>query len=81
MNLDCCVYDHRGSYRFPSRKDLADFYGISDGALKARHEDLVQTLDVMPADYRYFTGKTNPLDKLVEAAQMLEQLETRFREA
>ncbi len=63
------------------RKDLADFYGISDGALKARHDDLVETLDIMPADYRYFTGKDNPLDKLVEAAQMLEQLEARFREA
>jgi len=63
------------------RKDLAELYGISDSALKARHEDLVQILDVMPADYRYFTGKTNPLDKLVEAAQMLEQLEARFREA
>jgi tetratricopeptide (TPR) repeat protein len=63
------------------RRDLADYYGISDGALRARHDDLVQTLDIMPADYRYFTGEDNPLDKLVEAAQMLEQLEARFREA
>jgi len=63
------------------RRELAAFYGISDSALRARHEDLVNTLDVMPADYRYFTGKDNPLDKLVEAAQMLEQLEARFREA
>jgi hypothetical protein len=34
----------------------------------------------MPADYRYFTGEDNPLDKLVEAAQMLDELEMRFRE-
>jgi len=35
---------------------------------------------VMPCDYRYFTGQENPLDKLVEAAELLEQLEVRFRE-
>jgi hypothetical protein len=35
----------------------------------------------MPADYRYFTGDDNPLDKLVEAAQMLELLERRFQES
>ncbi len=64
-----------------TRKELADYYDISENALRARHDDLIQTLDVMPADYRYFTGKDNPLDKLVEAAQMLEQLEARFREA
>ena len=42
-------------------------------------ETLVRTLDVMPCDYRYFVGKENPLDKLVEAAAMLEELEERFR--
>jgi hypothetical protein len=41
--------------------------------------DLVKTLDVMPCDYRYFRGDQNPLDKLVEAAAMLEELEERFR--
>ena len=34
----------------------------------------------MPCDYRYFVGKENPLDKLVEAAELLEQLEARFQE-
>jgi len=34
----------------------------------------------MPCDYRYFTGLQNPLDKLVEAAELLEQLEERFNE-
>ena len=69
------------NFHHVARNKLADYYGISDGTLKARHDDLVDALDVMPADYRYFTGEDNPLDKLVEAAQMLEQLERRFREA
>lgn len=64
-----------------TRTEMAEAYGISESTLKARHDDLVETLDVMPADYRYFTGRENPLDKLVEAAQMLEQLERRFRES
>ncbi len=68
------------NFHHTKRKDLAGFYGISESALRDRHEDLVNTLDIMPADYRYFTGDDNPLDKLVEAAQMLEQLEARFRE-
>ena len=62
------------------RREIAAFYGVSDGAVRDRHSDLVNTLDVMPCDYRYFTGKENPLDKLVEAAELLEQLEARFRE-
>jgi len=36
-------------------------------------------LDIMPCDYRYFRGDENPLDKLVEAAVMMEELEERFR--
>jgi hypothetical protein len=63
-----------------TRQEIADFYGISDGAVRDRHEDLVHILDVMPCDYRYFVGKENPLDKLVEAAELLEQLEARFKE-
>jgi tetratricopeptide (TPR) repeat protein len=62
------------------RREIAALYGVSDGAVYDRHNDLVRTLDVMPCDYRYFTGKENPLDKLVEAAELLEQLEARFRE-
>ena len=62
-------------------KELSSFYGISANALRDRHNDLVRTLDIMPADYRYFTGDDNPLDKLVEAAQMLELLEERFQES
>ena len=63
------------------RRDIAAFYGISTGAVRDRHNDLVNVLDIMPCDYRYFTGKENPLDKLVEAAELLEQLEARFQES
>ena len=59
---------------------IAELYGVSEGAVRDRRNDLVRTLDVMPCDYRYFTGKENPLDKLVEAAELLEQLEARFLE-
>jgi tetratricopeptide (TPR) repeat protein len=62
------------------RQDIATLYGISDSAVRDRHVDIVNALDVMPCDYRYFVGKENPLDKLVEAAELLEQLEARFQE-
>jgi len=62
------------------RQEIATFYGVSDGAVRDHHNDLVRTLDVMPCDYRYFKGTENPLDKLVEAAELLEQLEARFKE-
>jgi tetratricopeptide (TPR) repeat protein len=63
-----------------SRPEIAAFYGISEGAVRDRHGDLVHILDVMPCDYRYFAGKENPLDKLVEAAELLERLEAQFQE-
>jgi tetratricopeptide (TPR) repeat protein len=62
-----------------SQRELADMYGVSPSTVRAYHNDLVQTLDIMPCDYRYFRGDDNPLDKLVEAAAMLEELEERFR--
>jgi tetratricopeptide (TPR) repeat protein len=61
-------------------KDLSEIYGVSDSSIRRHHNDLVETLDIMPCDYRYFRDKDNPLDKLVEAAAMLEELERRFRE-
>jgi len=63
------------------RYKIAEFYGVSDSAVRDRHRDLLDRLDVMPCDYRYFTGEENPLDKLVEAAELLEELEARFQEA
>lgn len=62
-----------------TQRELAALYGVSEQVLRQRFEELVTTLDVMPCDYRYFIGDQNPLDKLVEAAELLEQLETRFR--
>lgn len=61
------------------RKKVADAFGISEQSLKEKYDELVETLDIMPADYRYFTGEKNPLDKLVEAAQLLENLDEKFK--
>ena len=63
-----------------TRHSVASLYDISEKSLYDRHSDLVRVLDIMPCDYRYFTGDNNPLDKLVEAAELLEQLEARFQE-
>jgi len=62
------------------RSQIAAAYDISERSLKDKYDELVQTLDLMPADYRYFTGDKNPLDKLVEAAQLLEELDRKFHE-
>lgn len=59
--------------------ELANTYQISAETIRKHHETMVTRLDIMPCDYRYFTGKQNPLDKLVEAAELLEKLEDRFR--
>lgn len=64
-----------------SPEQIAGSYGVSEGALRDKYRHLVSTLDLMPADYRYFTGDENPLDKLVEAAQLLEEIYDRFHEA
>ncbi|HSH03613.1 MAG TPA: tetratricopeptide repeat protein [Anaerolineae bacterium] len=55
-----------------------EVYDISERSLKEKYNELVKTLDIMPADYRYFTGENNPLDKLVEAAQDLDKLYENF---
>lgn len=62
-----------------TQREIADLYDVSPSTVRAYHNDLVQALDIMPCDYRYFRGEENPLDKLVEAAAMLEELEERFR--
>lgn len=63
-----------------SRTAIAARFEVSEELLKDRNNHLVKVLDLMPADYRYFTGEDNPLDKLVEAAQMLDDLYDRFQE-
>lgn len=63
-----------------SRTAVAQAFGTTPQSLKTKYEEVVRTLDLMPADYRYFTGTENPLDKLVEAAQLLEELERQFQD-
>ena len=57
---------------------LASFYDVSAETVRKHNATLVEMLDIMPCDYRYFTSEQNPLDKLVEAAELLEKLEARF---
>lgn len=68
------------NFRRITQKEMAASYGVSEGALRSRHQELVDTLDIMPCDYRYFRGERNPLDMLVQAAVMLDKLERQFRE-
>lgn len=63
-----------------TRPQIAQAYGISERSLQQKYEQLDETLDLMPADFRYFCGEENPLDKVVEAAQLLEEMYGRFRE-
>jgi tetratricopeptide (TPR) repeat protein len=66
------------NFRDALLREIAEWYDARQSAVRKRHMDLITTLDVMPCDYRYFRGDENPLDKLVEAAAMLEELEERF---
>ena len=68
------------NFRQATQKETATVYDVSEGALRSRYQDLVDTLDIMPCDYRYFRGEKNPLDMLVQAAIMLDKLEKQFRE-
>jgi tetratricopeptide (TPR) repeat protein len=70
----------RVNLKIAPARDVAAHYGISEQTLRERHHALIKVLDIMPCDYRYFTSKDNPLDKLVEAAEMLAQLEDRFKQ-
>jgi tetratricopeptide (TPR) repeat protein len=59
---------------------IAAIFQVPERSLQEKYNELVQTLDLMPADYRYFTGEKNPLDKLVEMAQMLDDMYKQFKE-
>lgn len=63
-----------------SARQVAGHYKISQQTLRERHRTIVQALDIMPCDYRYFVAQDNPLDKLVEAAELLRQLENKFQQ-
>lgn len=62
------------------KHELATIYQITPRALTEKYTVLLDVLDIMPADYRYFVGENNPLDKLIEAAQLLDSLEQKFIE-
>lgn len=68
------------NFRQATQKENATVYGVSEGALRSPHQDLIETLDIMPCDCRYFRGEKNPLDMLVQATVMLDELEKQFRE-
>ncbi len=68
------------NFRQVTQKEIGRAYDVSEGALRSRYQDLVDTLDIMPCDYRYFRGEKNPLDMLVQAAMMLDRLERQFKE-
>jgi tetratricopeptide (TPR) repeat protein len=59
--------------------EIAGWYGANETGIRNHHHEMVKALDNMPCDYRYFRGEENPLDKLVEAAMMLEDLEAKFQ--
>lgn len=61
------------------KANVAQTFDVSERAVRDKYNDLIETLDLMPADYRYFTGEKNPLDKMVEAAQLLDNLDKQFR--
>lgn len=64
--------------RDTSLDELTTLYAVNGETIRKHHKEIVKALDIMPCDYRYFTGAQNPLDKLVEAAELLEELETKF---
>ena len=68
------------NFREVPLRSIAKWYGTRQQLVRKRHLEIVNTLDVMPCDYRFFRDdRPNPLDKLVEAASMLQELEERFR--
>ena len=61
------------------RASIAKTFAVDEGLVKQAYADIVQTLDIMPGDFRYFAGDNNPLDTLVEAARVLEELDRKFQ--
>ncbi|MCP4429138.1 MAG: hypothetical protein GY803_32025 [Chloroflexi bacterium] len=67
------------------RDKIAAAYAVKEQALQKKYKNLAQTLDLMPADYRYYLGEENPLDQVVEAGEtpeadkMLTVLERLFK--
>jgi tetratricopeptide (TPR) repeat protein len=68
-----------------SRAEVAEAYGLKETAVKKKYKELVEILDLMPGDFRYYLGEENPLDRVLaagespEAAEILAELERRFK--
>jgi tetratricopeptide (TPR) repeat protein len=68
-----------------SQADVAAAYAVKETALKKKYKELVEILDLMPGDFRYYLGEENPLDRVLdagespEAAAILAELERRFK--
>lgn len=60
------------------REEIAAVFGVEPSSLREKSEVLVDRLDLIPADYRYFIGEENPLDKVFEAAQQMNALDQGF---
>lgn len=67
------------------RADIAAAYEVKEAALTTKYKELVDLLDLMPGDFRYYLGEENPLDRVLsagespEAAEILAELERRFK--
>ncbi len=64
-----------------TREQVGEAFAVKDRSLKEKYDELLNTLDLLPGDYRYFTGEENPLDDLIEAAEELNQIYQSFRDA
>ena len=62
------------NFRETSRIEVAAIYDVDLLEMKSQCNVLIETLDLITADYRYFTGEQNPLDEIFEAAQKMDQL-------
>lgn len=64
---------------------VAAAYEVTEATLKKKYRELVEILDLMPGDFRYYLGEENPLDRVLdagespEAAAILAELERRFK--
>lgn len=64
-----------------TREQIAAAFGIKERSMKEKYDELVETLDLLPGDYRYYIGEENPLDELIEAAEQLNKIYQDFRDA
>lgn len=57
-----------------NRVEVAAIYNVDLLQMKNNCNILIETLDLIPADYRYFVGEVNPLDEVFEAAQKMDEV-------